>query len=89
MGGSSSKDKPVSTTDNAGVLNGNIINNGNIIEQIEKDVSQEALLLKIVIVLKAIHLLIIVIKWALKTVKNRENRNRTIDQFILENNRNP
>lgn len=73
--------------DNTGVLNGNIINNGNIIEKIEKEVSTEAFLLKIVIALKIIHILIILIKWAIKTIKNRENRNRKIDAIILEANR--
>lgn len=89
MGGSSSKDEPITTTDNKGVLNGNVVNNGNIIEQIEKDVSQEAILLKIVIALKAIHLIIILIKWFIKYIKGREQQNRQVEQILLRANNNP
>lgn len=87
MGGSSSKKEP--EVDNTGVLNGNVINNGNIIEAIESDLSSETLLLKIIIVLKAIHILIIVVKWLIKFIRQRENRNQKIDQIILEANKNP
>lgn len=59
MGGSSSRVEKPQTAENNGMLNGNLINNGNIIETIEKDISNENLLLKIVIALKAIHILIV------------------------------
>lgn len=87
MGRSSSKAEP--KVDNTGVLNGNVINNGNIIEAIESDLSSETLLLKIIIVLKAIHILIILAKWLVKFIRQRENRNQKIDRMILEANKNP
>lgn len=86
MGGSSSKEtKP--EVDNKGVLNGNVINNGNIIEAIESDLSDEAVLLKIVIAVKIVHILIILIKWAIKVIKRHENRNRAIEHIMVEKNR--
>lgn len=85
MGGSSSKDtKP--SVDNKGVLNGNVINNGNIIEAIESDLSNEAVLLKVVIFLKTVHIIIILIKWLVKYIKNRANQDRKIEQILLEAN---
>lgn len=83
MGGSSSKPE----IDNKGVLNGNVINNGNIIEAIEKDISSETFLLKIIIALKVVHILLIVIKWFVKYIKNKENRERQIEQILVERNR--
>lgn len=82
MGGSSSTPE----VDNKGILNGNVINNGNVIEAIEVDLSNEALLLKIVIVLKSVHILIILIKWLIKYIKNQSNQERKIEQILLENN---
>lgn len=79
--------KPTKEIDNKGVLNGNVINNGNIIEAIEQDLSSEATLLKIVIALKVIHILIIAAKWAIKSIRQRENRNRQVEQILLEANR--
>lgn len=77
MGGSSSKEtKP--EVDNKGVLNGNVIN-----EAIESDLSNAALLLKIVIVLKSIHILI---KWLIKFIKNQSNKEQKIEQILLEQN---
>lgn len=68
MGGSSSKDT-VPTTDNKGVLNGNIINNGQIIEKVEDDLQKENILLIIIIILKVISILIVGIKWFVKHPK--------------------
>lgn len=85
MGGSSSKE-PTPEVDNNGVLNGNVINNGNIIEAIETDLSNEAFLLKIVILLKSVHIVIILVKWLVKYIKNQSNQERKIEQILLENN---
>lgn len=86
MGGSSSsEDKP--KVDNKGVLNGNVINNGNIVEQIERDLDSENYLLKILIAVKIVHILIILVKWAIKAIKRHENRNRAIEHMMVEQNR--
>lgn len=87
MGGSSSKASK--EIDNKGVLNGNVINNGNIIEHIESEIVSETLLLKIVIALKLIHILIILVKCFVKFIRNRENRERKINDIILRSNQNP
>lgn len=85
MGSSSSKPK----IDNTGLANGNIINNGNIIETIENDLSAEALLLKILIVLKTIHIIMVAAKWFAKFLRKRENQHRNIESSMLSANRNP
>lgn len=85
MGTGSSKDAP--EVDNKGVLNGNVINNGNIIEAIENDISNETVLLKIVITLKAAHILIVLIKMAIKFVKRHESQKRQIKEIMLKANR--
>lgn len=89
MGGSGSKptEKPPTETNNNGMLNGNLINNGNIIETIEQDISNENLLLKIVILLKTIHILIVLIKLAIKYVKKSESQKRQIEEINLKQNR--
>lgn len=87
MGGSDSKPEAGKSQDNTGMLNGNIINNGNIVEQIEKDLNSENYLLKIVIAVKIVHILIILAKWAIKTVRRQENRNRAIEHMMVEQNR--
>lgn len=84
MGGKSSKSEE---TDNTGMLNGNFINNGNIVEKIEKDISSETLLLKVIIVLKTIHILIILVKAAIKYIKKRESQSRQMEEIILRQNR--
>lgn len=85
MGGSSSKAQE--ETDNTGMLNGNFINNGNIVEKIEQDILSETLLLKIVVALKIIHILIVIIKMFVKYLKRREGQNRKIEEILLKSNR--
>lgn len=52
MGGSSSKsDERTSTTDNKGVLNGNVINNGQVIKEIDSDLLDIEKLLYILIII--------------------------------------
>lgn len=89
MGGSPSKEDTVPTTDNKGVLNGNIINNGQIIEKVEADLQKENILLIIIIVLKVISILIVGIKWFVKHIQKQQNRNQQVEQILLEANRNP
>lgn len=81
MGGSTSKNDE--QTDNRGLLNGNFINNGNIIEKIESDISAENFLMKIVILLNALHIFIVLGKCLVKFLRNRESRNQRIDDIIL------
>lgn len=83
MGGSDSEP----AADNKGVLNGNIINNGKIIEAIETDISSENFLLKIVIALKTIHILIVLIKMFVKFIKSKENQKRRIEEIALQSHR--
>lgn len=82
-----SSSKSEEQTDNTGMLNGNFINNGNIVEKIEKDLTNEGLLLKIVIVLKITHILIVVIKVFVKYLKRREEQKRQIEEILLKSNR--
>lgn len=85
MGGSSSKEE--SDVDNKGLLNGNFNYNGNIVDKIEEDLTNEGLLLKIVITLKIIHILIVLIKAFIKYLKRREGQNRKIEEILLKSNR--
>lgn len=73
MGGSSSKPTKPATENNA-----NSINNGNIIESIEQDILNEVLLLKIVIVLKAIHILIV--------LRTGENNSEVCKEIVVQQN---
>lgn len=85
MGGSSSKTEE--QTDNKGLLNGNFINNGQIIERIEKDLTSETLLLKFVIFVNCVHILIVLIKMFIKYLKRRNTQERKIDEILLSANR--
>lgn len=89
MGGSSSTPETKHDTDNNGLLNGNFINNGQIIEKIDNDLVRENWLILILIILKAIHIAIIVIKWYTKKIKNDHQRSRELQQIIIEKNRKP
>lgn len=82
MGSSSSKP----TTDNTGLANGNLINNGQIIERVEADMAKENVLIIILIVLKFISLLIICIKWFTKHVRRQQQRNQQIERVIVQAN---
>lgn len=82
MGSKSSKSEE-NPIDNTGMLNGNFINNGNIIDKIEKDMDTENYLMKIVILLNAVHILIVLGKCLVKFLRNREHRNTRIDDIIL------
>lgn len=89
MGGSSSKNIPKTEVENTGLLNGDLINNGQIIEKIDDDIVRENWLLLIVIILKAIHIAIIIIKWYTKKVKNSHRREQELQQILIEKNRKP
>lgn len=86
MGGSESKPSEPKN-DNTGMLNGNVINNGNIVEQIERDILSENLLLKIIITLKSVHILIVIVKAFVKYLKQREEQKRKIEEILLNGNR--
>lgn len=85
----SSSTKPNTDTTNTGMLNGNLINNGQIIEKIDEDIIRENLLLLILIVLKSIHIAIIIIKWYTKKVKNSHKRDQELQQVLVDRNRKP
>lgn len=87
MGGSSSKTD--SATDNKGLLNGNFINNGNIVEQIDKDIVHENLLLTIIIVLKFIHIAIIVVKYFVKYIRRSQQRDQELHSVLVAQNIRP
>lgn len=85
MGSSDSKPE----TDNTGLANGNVINNGQIIEKVEADMARENILLIIIIILKAISVLIVCIRWFVKHIRRQQSRNQQVEQVLLEANRNP
>ena len=88
MGSSDSK-QVTPTTDNTGLANGNIINNGQIIEKVEEDIQKENILLTVIIVLKVVSILIVCIKWFVKHIRQQQSRNQQVEQILLEANRNP
>lgn len=89
MGGSSSKSTEEIDTDNNGILNGNVINNGQIIEKIDKDIVHEHWLLIVIIVLKSIHIAIILVKWFVKHVRKQHQRDQELKKIIIERNKTP
>lgn len=89
MGGSSSTPQKATDTDNNGILNGNLINNGQIIEKIDSDLVKENILLLIIIVLKSIHIAIVLVKWFVKFIKKQHQRDQELQQIIIENNKKP
>lgn len=89
MGGSDSKPIEDTDTQNNGILNGNLINNGQIIEKIDTDIVRENYLLLLLIILKFIHILIVVIKWFKKYVRKQHQHEQELRQIIVEKNRNP
>lgn len=88
MGSSDSKPS-IPSTDNKGLANGNVINNGQIIEKVEADMQKENILLIIIIVLKVISILVVCIKWFVKHIRQQQSRNQQMEQILLEANRNP
>lgn len=87
MGSSDSKPEENNDTQINGILNGNQINNGQIIQKIDSDLVKENWLLIIIIVLKSIHIAIILVKWFTKYVRKQHQRDQELKQIIIERNR--
>lgn len=82
MGSSDSKPE----TDNKGLANGNVINNGQIIEKVKADMAKENILITILIILKIISIVIVAVKWFTKHVRRQQQRNQQLERVIVQAN---
>lgn len=87
MGGSSSKtDEKTSTTDNKGLLNGNLINNGQIVKEIDSDLIDIEKVLYILLIILLIKLVLTMFKMYMKNQKKQQLRNQRLDSIIIPRN---
>lgn len=82
MGGSSSKD---SGTENNGLLNGNIINNGKIVQDIDTDLNKIERIFHILLVMISVMILMSMVKTFVKYIKKENERERRLEQIVLNN----
>lgn len=75
-----------SEVDNKGLLNGNFINNGNIVEKIDKDIVHENLLLTIMVVLEIIHISFIIIRSFIKYIRRQQQRDQQLRTVLVQRN---
>lgn len=71
--------------DNTGLLNGNFINNGNIVKSIDEEVHTLEKLFIIIIILLVLILIIMLIKIFVKYIKNSMEQARRIETIALRN----
>lgn len=82
MGSSESK----SETDNKGLANGNIINNGNIDFQssVNNELKHIEITLYISLVAKFVLILIVLLKWYTKRVRKNQNQEQKLNEIVLQ-----
>lgn len=86
MGGSQTKTSDSQNTDNTGLLNGNLMNNGKIINEIDGDLISIKQLVYVIVAVLVLNLLITIFKIYQKNQKRTQLRNQRLDNIIVPRN---